>query len=107
MYALKPMENKMEVYIITDQDLGNRPIICASSRDIAIQQLFDYMGWDGEDNDQVIYNGFKEHDYHEEENERSCIGTFTFHTCYTTYVPKKWEEDKYHLYELTLDQQQK
>lgn len=97
----------MEIWIITDVGCYNKPIITASSQEEAKQQLFDYMGYEGKNNDQVIYNGFVEHQYHEEENERSLIGTFTFHTCYTTYVPKKWEEDKYHLYELTLDQQQK
>lgn len=96
----------MEIWIITDDELGNRPIICASSREKAIQQLFDYYGYE-KDNENVIYKGFKEHEYHEEENERSSIGVFIFETCYTTHVPKIWETDKHYLYELTLDREQK
>ncbi len=92
----------MDIWIITDWDCGNRPIITASSREKAIQQLFDYIGYEGKDNDRVIYHGFKEHDYNEEENERSLIGTFTFDYFFT-----KWEKDEYHLYELSLDREQK
>lgn len=97
----------MQIWIITDWDCGNRPMIVASSRDKAIQQLFDYHGYEGKDKEDVIYRGFKEHEYNDEENERSCIGTFIFETCYTTHIPKRWNKDEYHLYEITLDQNQK
>ena len=93
----------MDIFIITAKELGNRPIICASSREKAIQDLFDYMGYVGKDNEKIIYHGFKEHEYNEEENDRSFIGTFTFESLFAN----KWETDKYHLYELTLDQKQK
>lgn len=96
-------DKKMDVWIITSNDLGNRPIIVSSSQKEATQQLFDYMGYEGKDNDRIIYNGFNEIKHHEEENERSCIGTFTFETLFA----QKWETDKYHLYELTLNQNQK
>ena len=93
----------MDILIITAKELGNRPIICASLREKAIQDLFDYMGYVGKDNEKVIYHGFKEYEYNEEENDRSCIGEFTFEA----FFAQKWESEKYHLYELTLDQKQK
>lgn len=97
----------MEIWIITSGNLGSRPIIVSSSKEEATKQLFDYMGYEGKDNDNVIYEGFKEYKYNEEENETSCIGEYKFQTCYTTYVPKRWEKDEYYLYQLTLDQKQK
>lgn len=93
----------MDIWIITDQEFGSRPMIVASSRDKAIQQLFDYNGYEGKDNERVIYKGFEEHKYSEEENERSFIGTFTFEY----FFSQKWDTDKYHLYELILDKTQK
>jgi len=93
----------MEVWIITDEEFGNRPMIIASSREKAIQQLFDYHGYEGKDSDKIKYHGFEEHKYSEEENERSYIGYFTF----DSFFAQEWETGKYHLYELTLDESQK
>jgi len=93
----------MDVWIITDKELGNRPIICASSKEKAIQQLFDYNGYEGKDTDRVIYKGFEEAVYSEEENERNFIGTFTF----DYFFAQEWTTDKYNLFELILDQEQK
>jgi|ERR1035437_3693051 hypothetical protein len=100
--------NKMDIWIITDWSYGNRPMIVASSKEKAIQQLFDYIGYEGKDTEDVMYHGFKEHEYNDEDNQRSLIGTFTFETwVYTLKVPKQYEKDEYHFYELILDEDQK
>lgn len=96
-------DKKMDVWIITDQEFGSRPMIVSSSKEKAKQQLFDYIGYEGKDNEKVIYKGFEEHVYNDEENERSFIGTFTFEY----FFAQKWDTNKFHLYELILDQEQK
>ena len=99
----------MIIWLIIDKE-DNYPIIAASTRELAEQQLFDYMGYNPEElADDLIYLGYKKIEYSEFEDDFTGIYTFEglYPTGYGENVKYEWEIQEFWLYSMYLDQPQK
>jgi hypothetical protein len=92
--------NKL-IWIIIDAE-DNDPIIAATSREEAEQQLFDYMGWGNPIHEGTVrYLGFFTIEYSEHEDDY--IGFYSFESEYI----KEWEIQQFNLFCKEINKSQK
>lgn len=99
----------MFIWIIVEKE-DNKPIIAASTKENAEQQLFDYMGYiPNEKNDDLEYLGYKKIEYSEFEDDFTGIYTFKglYPTGFGENLKFEWEIQNFWLYSVYLDQPQK
>lgn len=99
----------MLVWIIVDKE-DNNPIIAASTKELAEQRLFDYMGYGNPIHaESVKYLGFTPMIYSEYEDD--FIGTYKFNSLYPNgfgdNIKFEWEIQAFYLFSIELDKEQK
>lgn len=96
------------IWIITDEKDGF-PIIAASSKELAEQQLFDYMGYKEIDTEELKYLGYTSITY--SEHEDNFIGIYRFNGLYPNgfgeNIKFEWEIQEFNLFSLVLNASQK
>jgi hypothetical protein len=95
------------IWVIIDT-YNNSPIIVASSKEKAEQQLFDYMGWKNPIHEETVrYLGFTPIEYSEHEDDY--VGFYKFESLVPQGHNKEheWETDLFQLHCKILDASQK